>query len=137
MRIVIILVSILLIVGCSSTQVIEKIVEVPVYIERQDTLILKDSTTLIDTFWYSDIVDSLKGTIGSLKVWYNKRLAELKLRYPDTVRITISDTLFVEKEKPISVISGLLPIWAEVILIAIAVLLLWLSKGKLIKPFLL
>lgn len=127
------LMSILLIVGCSSTQVIERKVEVPVYIERQDTLILKDSTTLIDTFWYSDITDSLKGVIGGLKVWYNKKLAELKLKYRDTVTVTVHDTVTVEREKPIAVISGLLPLWAELILIAVGVVLLWLTSKKVIK----
>lgn len=133
--IIIIMMSTLLFMGCSSIQVIERTVEIPVYIERQDTLLLKDSISVIDTFWYSDITDSLKGVIGSLKVWYNRKLAELKIKYPDTVKVTVVDTLTVEKEKPISVISGFLPIWAEAVLIVIAVLLLWISKGKLIKPF--
>ncbi len=120
----------ILFAGCSSVKIVERQVEVPVYIDRQDTLLLKDSVSVIDTFWYSDITDSLKGVIGSLKVWYNKKLAELKLKYPDTVTVTVTDTLRIEREKPIAIISGLLPAWAEIILIAVGIILLWLTTKK-------
>ncbi len=120
----------ILFIGCSSVKIVERQVEVPVYIDRQDTLLLKDSVSVIDTFWYSDITDSLKGVIGGLKVWYNKKLAELKLKYPDTVTVIVIDTLRIEKEKPIAIISGLLPAWAEIILIAVGIILLWLTTKK-------
>lgn len=123
----------ILLIGCSSIQIVEKEVKVPIYIDRIDTLLLKDSIAVTDTFWYSDITDSLKGVIGSLKVWYNKKIAELKLKQSDTVKIIIKDTLTVEKEKPITIISGLLPMWAEIILIAVGVLLLWFTTKKGIK----
>lgn len=132
MRYSLILLSIL-IIGCSSTKVIEKVVEVPVYIDRQDTLILKDSVTSVDTFWYSEITDSLKNVIGNLKVWYKKKLAELNIKQKDTVYITLYDTVKVEREKPISIISGLLPIWAEILLIVVGIVLLYITNKKIIK----
>lgn len=129
----IILLSIL-VIGCSSIKVVEKTVEVPIYIDRQDTLVLKDSVTSIDTFWYSDIVDSLQGVIGNLKVWYKKKLAELNIKQMDTVYVAVYDTLRIEKEKPITVISGLLPLWAEIVLIIIGIFLLWFTqKSKITR----
>ncbi len=124
---------VLLLISCSSVQVVEKEVKVPVYIDRQDTLILKDSITVSDTIWYSNIVDSLKGVMGNLKVWYNKKIAELKLNYKDTVKIVQYDTIKTVIEKPITVISGLLPMWAEIILIVVGIALLTIVNKKIIK----
>lgn len=131
----IILISILLIVGCSSVQYVEKEVKVPVYITVTDTMLLKDTVIALDTLWYSDVVDSLNNTIGWLKVYYKKKLAQLNITKKDTVKFTQIDTIYVDKPKPIEVISGLLPAWAEIVLIAIGIGLLYLTTktGKILK----
>lgn len=84
--------------GCSSTpNIIYR--DTPVYIHTlayADTLYLKDTiyTETEDTLWYSDVVDSLNKKIGSVEVYYKKKIARLKLDaktdtviYRDTIEI--------------------------------------------------
>jgi len=76
---------VVLLIGCSTTEIVYR--DVPIYIhqpEITDTLWLKDTVyyyddMLPDSVWYSDVVDSLNKKIGSVEVYYKKKIARLKL----------------------------------------------------------
>jgi hypothetical protein len=86
----------------------------------QDTVYLPSDS---NAYWEGNVEDSLKNVIGWLKVYYNRQIAELKLNpRVDTVKVTTE--IPVQKDKIIQIISGLLPMWAEIILIAVGILLL-------------
>lgn len=129
----IILVVLLLSYGCSSTPtIIEK--PYPVYIGGvHDTVYLTQDTVVYDDeMWYGDIVDSLENTIGWLRVYYNKKIAELKIN-PRIDTVTIHDTI---PSKPISVVEtvyGILPTWAQILLMAIVGVLLYFTASSQIK----
>jgi hypothetical protein len=101
-RIIKILYSLLLVVllwlsvGCSSTPVmIEREVKVPYEVQIKDTITLKDTVINYEPVWTGEVVDSLNNVIGTLKVYYKRKLAELSISKKDTV--TKIDTFFVEQ----------------------------------------
>lgn len=125
----------LLLFGCSSSPVIvEKIVEVPVYSPAvRDTIILQDTVIAKDSLWFGEVTDSLGKVIGDLKVYYQKKIAELNLKAKtDTITVTVKDTVKVKGGQVLETISGFLNWWEESIVILVAVLLLaWKAKRKL------
>lgn len=94
------IILIVLLYGCSGTVIYR---DVPVYIHEPeiiDTLWLKDTVYYYDNMlpadsvWYSDVVDSLNKKIGSVEVYYKKKIARLKLDaktdtviYRDTIEV--------------------------------------------------
>lgn len=90
-----ILVLLLLLIGCSGTNTIVR--EVPIYIEKPaltDTVTLTDTVIVGDSVWYGQVEDSLGQVIGDLKVYFQKKIAEIKLNaqkdtiiYVDTVKV--------------------------------------------------
>lgn len=129
------LLMLLLLFGCSSSPVIvERIVEVPVYSPAvRDTIILQDTVTAKDSLWFGEVKDSLGKVIGDLKVYYQKKIAELNLKAKtDTITVTVKDTVKVKEGQILETISGFLNWWEESIVILVAVLLLaWKAKRKL------
>lgn len=132
----IILAVLLLISGCSNTPtIIEK--PYPVYVGGvHDTIYLASDTvySLIDSnaYWSGNVEDSLKNVIGLLKVYYNRKIAELKLN-PQIDTIAVHDTI---PSKPVSVIEtvyGILPTWAQILLMAIVGVLLYFTASSQIK----
>lgn len=125
----------LLLFGCSSSPVIvERIVEVPVYSPAvRDTIILQDTVIAKDSLWFGEVTDSLGKVIGDLKVYYQKKIAELNLKAKtDTITVTVKDTVKVKEGQILETISGFLNWWEESIVILVAVLLLaWKAKRKL------
>lgn len=118
----------LLFIGCSTKPIIIER-EIPVLIPAlSDTITLQDTVILQDTVWYGDVNDSLGNVIGELKVYYQRKIAELKLnKRVDTV--TVIDTIPIPKNKTIEVMSGLLNWWEEGILaLVLALLLFWKIK---------
>ena len=92
---------VVLLIGCSTTEIQYR--DVPVYIhqpEITDTLWLKDTVyyyddMVPDVLWYSDVFDSLNKKIGSVEVYYKKKIARLKLDaktdtvfYRDTIKVS-------------------------------------------------
>jgi len=120
-------VLVLLLIGCSSTPTIVE-VPYPVFVPAiHDTIELVQDTVYApsdsNAYWEGGVQDSLKNVIGWLKVFYNRKIAELKLNpHTDTVKVPVK--VPVEKDKIIQVISGLLPMWAEAILIVVGIILL-------------
>lgn len=125
----------LLLFGCSSSPVIvERIVEVPVYSPAvRDTIILQDTVIAKDSLWFGEVTDSLGKVIGDLKVYYQKKIAELNLKAKtDTITVTVKDTVKVKEGQILETISGFLNWWEESIVILVAVLLVaWKAKRKL------
>lgn len=88
-------VVLLLLIGCSGTNTIIR--EVPIYLEKPaliDTITLVDTVVVGDSIWYGQVNDSLGKVIGDLKVYFKKKIAELKLNatkdtvwYVDTVKV--------------------------------------------------
>ena len=124
---------VLLLFGCSSTPVIVE-TPYPVFIPGvHDTIYLSQDTVYAPTdsnaYWEGNVEDSLKNVIGWMKVYYNKKIAELKLNSKvDT--IFYPDTLYQDKTKVVQIISGLLPWWGEALLILIGAGLLALINKK-------
>jgi hypothetical protein len=124
--------GVLLLYGCSTPTIIEK--PYPVYIPGvHDTILLAQDTVYVpsdsNAYWEGNVEDSLKNVIGWLKVYYNKRIAELKLNPKvDTIKVPIE--IPVERDKVVQIISGFLPWWGEAILIAIGILLLSFINKK-------
>ena len=89
---------VLLLFGCSTSNIVYR--DVPIYIHTPpttDTLLLRDTiyAETNDTLWYSDVVDSLNKKIGSVEVYYKKKIARLKLDaktdtviYRDTIEVS-------------------------------------------------
>lgn len=130
-----VLLGILFFFGCSHTEYITKEVQVPIYIpEKTDTITLIDTVDGSDVYWFGNIADSLGKVNSELKIYYKKKIAELKQKSrTDTVTVTVTDTIYKEKVSVVEVISGLLPLWAEIIFIAVGIVLLALSnKNKLL-----
>jgi len=81
----------LLLIGCSgSPQLIEREIKVPYEIAVHDTIFLQDTVINQDTVWSGEVVDSLNNVIGWLKVFYNKKIAELKISKKDTAAVEIT-----------------------------------------------
>lgn len=119
-----ILVLLSLLIGCSGTNTIYQ--DIPVYVHTppiQDTLWLKDTVYYYDnmlpqdSLWYSDVVDSLNKKIGSVEVYYKKKIARLKLN-AKTDTLLIRDTVKVPTNtNPIlPVIVNSLTWWEQTIL---------------------
>ena len=100
--------ALLLLIGCSgSPQLIEREIKVPYEIAVHDTIFLQDTVINQDTVWSGEVVDSLNNVIGWLKVYYKKKIAELKISKKDTVAII--DTVFIPQNQNIvpAVVSAL------------------------------
>jgi hypothetical protein len=69
--------------------------KIPYEVTIKDTITLKDTVINNEPVWTGEVVDSLNNVIGSLKVYYKKKLAELIISKKDTVRKI--DTIFVEQ----------------------------------------
>jgi len=129
----------LLIFGCSSTPtVIEK--PYPVYLPGvHDTIPLAQDTVYLpsdsNAYWEGNVEDSLNNVIGWLKVYYNRKIAELKLN-PRTDTVIVNDTIPSEPVKIVETVYGILPSWAQIALMLIAGLLLYFSaKKQITMPF--
>lgn len=108
--------ALLLLIGCSgSPRIIEREIKVPYEIAVHDTIILRDTVINQDTLWSGEVVDSLNNVIGWLKVFYNKRIAELKISKKDTA--VIIDTVYIIKEQSlIPAAVNTLSWWEQLIL---------------------
>ena len=142
-----VILAVLLLFGCSSTPIVQYR-DVPVYIHTmafEDTLYLKDTvyTETKDTLWYSDVLDSLDEKIGSVEVYYKKKIARLKLdaridtfvvSYPDTQWVKTSDPIEIIIIKVIGSISKALPFWQNLIIIIVlmgaVIIIIKLKKDK-------
>ncbi len=97
-----------------------------------DTVIIRDTIQLteIDSIWHGGIYND-KDSIGSIAVNPKSKTASVNIKWlkPDTIRIN-QDTLFIPQDNVIQIISGMLPLWAEIILIAVGVLLLAFVNKK-------
>lgn len=69
-----------ILIGCGSHQVIEKPVVVTVPEIRDSVIILKDTVFVQDSVWFGEVKDSLGKVIGDLTVYYQKKIADLKLK---------------------------------------------------------
>lgn len=128
--------GVLLLIGCSSTPtIIEK--PYPVYFPGshhtielvQDTV---NSPIDSNAYWEGGVTDSLKKKIGWLKVYYNRKIAELKL-HPRTDTIIVRDTVYQKGDKEIvETMIGLLPWWGEAVIILITIVLLYLNKNTIL-----
>ena len=128
-----IILSALLLLSCSSAPIIVE-TPYPVFIPGvHDTIYLAQDTVYAPTdsnaYWEGNVEDSLKNVIGWLKVFYNKKIAELKLN-PHTDTLMIPDTLYVDRDRPVQVLVGLLPWWGETLVIIFIAALLALASKK-------
>ncbi len=98
-----------------------------------DTVIIHDTIHLIeiDSIWHGGIYND-KDSIGSIAVNPESKTALVNIKWlkPDTIRIIKDSISFVPQDNVIQVISGLLPLWAEIVLIAVGVLLLAFANKK-------
>lgn len=125
---------VLFIFGCNSTSnIIEK--PYPVYIPGvHDTISLKADTVYLpsdsNASWSGNVEDSLHNVIGWLKVFYNRKIAELKL-HPKIDTVKVKETITEYKDKPVQIISGLLDWWGEILLILFGVILLAIQNKNI------
>lgn len=92
----ILIIVLFLLLGCSRTApiVVEKPVIVTVPEFRDTAIVLRDTVIVKDSLWYGEVTDSLGKVIGDLKIYFKKKIAELKLNEKhDTVYI--KDTILV------------------------------------------
>jgi len=129
--------ALLLLIGCSgSPQLIEREIKVPYEIAVHDTIFLQDTVINQDTVWSGEVVDSLNNVIGWLKLFYNKKIAELKISKKDTVAAV--DTVCIPQNQNIvpTVVSAL-SWWEQLILyggigaIISLLIALRIKRGKL------
>lgn len=122
-----------ILIGCSSNPIIVE-EPYPVYYPGvHDTVYLEQDTvySVLDSnaYWSGDVEDSLMNVIGWLKVYYNRKIAELKLNSrTDTVMVT--DTLQAQPIRIVETVYGLLPEWGQIALMLIASLLLYFTARK-------
>lgn len=130
----------LFLIGCSGTNTIIR--EVPIYLEKPaltDTVTLVDTVIVGDSVWYGQVNDSLGKVIGDLKVYFKKKIAELKLNatkdtvwYVDTVEVNNATNPILP------VLNSALSWWEKLILYgglgSILSLLIYLrvKRGKII-----
>lgn len=107
---------VLLLYSCSSAPtIIEREIKVPFETTIHDTITLKDTVINKDSLWTGNVVDSLNNVIGWLKVFYNKKIAELKISKKDTA--VIIDTVFIPKDQGIiPAVVNTLSWWEQLIL---------------------
>jgi hypothetical protein len=130
-------VLILLLIGCSgSPQLIEREIKVPYEIAVHDTILLQDTVINQDTLWSGEVVDSLNNVIGWMKVFYKKKIAELKISKKDT--IAIIDTVFIpQNQNIVPALVSALTWWEQLILyggigvIISLLIVLRIKRGKL------
>lgn len=130
-----------LLLGCSSSAptIIEKPVVVTVPEFRDTTIVLRDTVIVNDSLWYGEVTDSLGKVIGDLKVYFKKKIAELKLNEKrDTIYIKIP---VVSDDKPNSilpVVNSYFEWWEKIILyggigsILSLIIYLRIKRGKII-----
>lgn len=123
----------LVLFGCSTAPTIIE-VPYPVFIPAiHDTIELVQDTVYLPTdsnaYWGGNVEDSLHNVIGWLKVYYNRQIAELKLN-PHTDTLMIPDTIYVDKDRPVQVLVGLLPWWGETLVILFTAGLLAFASKK-------
>ena len=108
--------ALLLLIGCSgSPRIIEREIKVPYEIAVHDTIFLQDTVINQDTVWSGEIVDSLNNAIGWLKVYYNKKIAELKISKKDTVAI-IDTVCIPQNQNIVPAVVSALTWWEQIIL---------------------
>jgi predicted nuclease of restriction endonuclease-like RecB superfamily len=87
---------------------------VPVETTVHDTVLLRDTVISKDSLWTGEVVDSLNNVIGWLRVYYNKKIAELSISKYDT--LLIHDTLYISKESELlPTIASSLSWWEQII----------------------
>lgn len=124
-----------LLISCNSAPLIVE-TPYPVYIPGiHDTIYLQQDTVYKETdslaYWEGNVEDSLKNIIGWLKVFYNRKIAELKLN-PRTDSVIVHDTIpSIPKDNVVQVISGFLDWWGEILLILFGVVLLALQNKNI------
>ena len=108
--------ALLLLIGCSgSPRILEREIKVPYETVVHDTIFLQDTVINQDTVWSGEVVDSLNNVIGWLKVYYNKKIAELKISKKDTVAIT--DTVFIpQNQNMVPALVSALTWWEQIVL---------------------
>lgn len=135
----------LFLIGCSGTNTIIR--EVPIYLDRpalRDSIVLRDSviykdSVAIDSLWYGEVQDSLGQVIGDLKVYFSKKIAELKLNAKKDI-VILKDTVKVPNDtNPIlPVIVNSLAWWEQTIffggigLILALLIAIRTKRGKII-----
>lgn len=123
-----------LLLGCSSTPtIIEK--PYPVYLPGiHDTIELKQDTIYLPTdsnaYWEGNVEDSLKNVIGWMKVFYNRKIAELKLNDKmDTVYVPIEQNKYMMLtsflERMITTFFSTMPFYWQILLIFLMIGLLF------------
>ncbi len=125
---------VLLLFGCSSTPVIVE-TPYPVFIPGvHDTIYLEQDTIYAPTdsnaYWEGNVEDSLKNAIGWLKVYYNRRIAELKLEAKmDTVYISIENSKYLMitgfLERIITTFFSAMPFYWQILLIILLIAMLF------------
>jgi hypothetical protein len=125
---------VLLLIGCSSTPtIIEK--PYPVYVAGvHDTIPLAQDTIYLpsdsNAYWEGNVEDSLNNVIGWLKVYYNRKMAELKLNDKvDTVYVPIEQSkyLFLTAflERMVTTFFSTMPFYWQILLIMLMIGLLF------------
>ena len=103
------IVLVLLLCSCSTPTYIYK--EIPYVVETPalvDTITLIPDTVYLPTdpnaSWSGEVTDSLDNVIGELKVFYNRKIAELNL-YAKTDTFIVKDTIRVPMTKDAIMLS--------------------------------
>lgn len=131
----------LLLFGCSSAPtIIEREIEVPVLVPAvHDTIMLKDTVIVKDSLWYGEVQDSLGRVIGDLKVFFKRKIAELKLNEKkDTIRVPVIDTVNVPANSISTVLDTGFNWWEKGVLYLMLILTsgiivyLKLKRGKVV-----
>lgn len=132
------LVVLLLFFGCSSTPTIIEKPHIKYTPEFHTTIELVQDTVYLpidsNAYWIGNVEDSLENVIGWLKVYYNKKIAELNLNAKQDTFI-VHDTIPAMPISYVETVYGLLPSWAQIILITLCGILFYFSAKSQIKNF--
>ena len=126
-------VVLLFLIGCSTPTYIYR--EVPYYVPAiHDTIPLVADTVYAPTdsnaYWEGNVEDSLKNVIGWLKVYYNRRIAEMKLNPKmDTVYVSIENSKYLMitgfLERLITTFFSAMPFYWQILLIILLIAMLF------------
>lgn len=124
---------VLILLSCSSAPTLVE-VPYPVFIPGvHDTIQLVQDTIYVpsdsNAYWEGNVEDSLKNVIGWMKVYYNRKIAELKLN-PRIDTVKVKEKVVEYKDRPVQVLVGLLPWWGETLVILFTAGLLAFASKK-------
>lgn len=107
--------------GCSRTA--PSVAAVPFTMPAiKDSILLRDSviykdSVLTDSLWYGEVTDSLGQVIGDLKVFFKKKIAELKLNEKrDTIYVEIPVLRSYKPTSLLPMVNAAFAWWEKVIL---------------------